>query len=161
MQVTKDKVVGFDYQLTDDEGQVLDSSQEGQPLFYLHGYEGIIPGLHAAMEGKSAGDEFKVRIPPEDAYGQRNEGLQQNVAASQFDQVEDLQIGMQFRVATEDGQQIVLRIVEIGEETVTVDGNHPLAGVPLNFEIAVREVREATPEEIQHGHVHGPGGHQH
>lgn len=161
MQVTKDKVVGFDYHLTTDDGQVLDSSREREPLFYVHGYQGIIPGLHAAMEGKSEGDEFQVRIPPEDAYGPRNEGLQQQVDADQFEQVEDLQVGMQFRVATEDGQQVVLRVVEIGDEKVTVDGNHPLAGVPLNFEIAVREVRDATPEEIQHGHAHGPGGHQH
>lgn len=161
MQIADKTVVGFDYHLTNDDGEVLDTSKDRQPLYYLHGSGGIIPGLHAKMEGHSAGDEFEVRIDPADAYGERHDGLCQDVDRSQFDEIEDLTLGMQFRVATEDGQPITLTVVEIGAETVKVDGNHPLAGVALTFRIAVREVREATEEEVQHGHVHGPGGHEH
>jgi FKBP-type peptidyl-prolyl cis-trans isomerase SlyD len=100
-------------------------------------------------------------VTPVDAYGERNEGLRQELDRSQFDDVEDLGVGMQFRVATEDDQEFVLTIVEVREDVVIVDGNHPLAGVALNFAIKVQDIREATTEEIDHGHVHGPGGHHH
>lgn len=160
MKITDKMVVAIDYVLKDDDGQVLDSSEGAEPLVYLHGVGGIIPGLEKALAGKQAGDKFQVAIASEDAYGQRNDALRQDVPREQFNELGDLAIGMQFRVETSGGP-LAVTIVEISDETVTIDGNHPLAGVNLNFAVAVREVREATDEEIQHGHAHGPDGHSH
>lgn len=162
MQITKHKVVSIDYTLTDDEGEVIDSSSGQEPLSYLHGEGTIIPGLETALEGRAAGDALKVSIPPEDGYGERNEQLQAEVARSHFDEFDDLELGMQFRVPTDagNGQQEeyhVVTVVAIGDDTVTVDGNHALAGVTLNFDVTVRDVRDATAEEIDHGHAHGEG----
>lgn len=159
MQIADNTVVSVDYVLTDDQGQVLDASK-GDPLTYLHGVGGIIPGLEQALTGKAAGDELQVSVAPEDAYGELNDALRQSVPREQFQDIDDLEIGMQFRVESSGGP-LLLRIVEIDDESVTVDGNHPLAGVNLNFSVTVREVREATEEELSHGHAHGPGGHSH
>lgn len=161
MQISKHKVVAIDYLLTNDAGEVLDRSQEGTPLMYVHGVGAIIPGLESELEGKSPGDRIEVTVLPEQAYGPRNESLQQEVDRDHFADVTDLEVGMQFRVPTQDGQDAVITVVEINDDTVTVDGNHELAGVTLNFDVSVRDVRDATEEEIAHGHVHGPGGHQH
>ena len=160
MQIEDKMVVTFDYRLTDDEGQEIDNSEGRDPLAYLHGSGAIIPGLETAMTGKKAGDSFEIRILPEDAYGERDDDLQQDVPREQFAAIDDLQEGMEFQVDTDDGP-IVITVIDIGEETVTVDGNHDLAGVTLNFAVSVREVRQATPEELEHGHAHGPGGHDH
>ena len=160
MQITKNTVVSIDYVLKDDAGQVLDSSEGAQPLAYLHGTGGIIPGLEAALAGKQVGDELQVSVAPRDAYGERNEALRQAVDREQFNGIEDLEIGMQFRVEAEGGP-LVVTIVEIGDDAVMIDGNHPLAGVNLHFSVTVRDVREATTEELEHGHAHGPGGHSH
>lgn len=160
MQISKDKVATIDYTLKNDAGQVLDTSEGGQPLAYLHGANNIIPGLESALEGQSVGDEIEVSVPPEQAYGVRNEALQQQVDRSQFQGVDDLQVGMQFRVPSNQGD-VVVRVAEIEGDTVTVDGNHALAGQTLHFKVNVKDVRDATDEEKQHGHVHGPGGHAH
>ena len=160
MQITKHKVVKIHYTLTDDDGEVIDTSEGGEPLEYLHGVGGIVPGLESVLEGKSVGDQIKVNVQPEDAYGDHNDELLHEVARSQFDGIDELELGMQFQVDTEDGP-IVVTVVEITDESVTVDGNHELAGVSLNFDVTVREIREATPEEIDHGHVHGEGCHEH
>ncbi len=160
MQIAKDTVVSIDYTLTDDEGQVLDSSEGQTPLSYLHGSGEIIPGLERELDGKRVGDQLQIVVAPEDGYGERNDDLQQEVPREQFDEIEDLDLGMQFQVESSDGP-LVITIVAIADDIVTVDGNHPLAGVNLNFDITVREVREATPEELAHGHVHGPDGHAH
>lgn len=160
MQIANDMVVAIDYKLSDDDGQVLDSSEGREPLSYLHGAGGIIPGLERELEGKAVGDELKVSVSPQDAYGERNDALQQDVPREQFDEIEDLELGMQFRVNSNAGPQVIT-IVKIADDVVTVDGNHPLAGVNLNFEVTVRDIREATAEEIEHGHAHGPGGHSH
>lgn len=160
MQVAENKVVAIDYTLKDDSGQVLDTSEGREPLSYLHGKGGIIPGLERELDGKEAGDELQVAVAPADAYGERNEALRQQVAREQFQGVDNLAIGMQFRVKT-DGDPLVVTVTEVADEVVTIDGNHPLAGVNLNFAVTVRDVREATTEEITHGHVHGPGGHAH
>ena len=160
MRIAKNTVVAIDYTLTDDDGHVLDSSDGREPLSYLHGTGGIIPGLERELDGKQAGDELKVAVTPEDGYGQRNEALRQEVPRSQFDEVENLDVGMQFRVDSNAGP-LVITVVEIVDDVVTVDGNHPLAGVNLNFAVTVREVRAATEEELAHGHAHGPGGHAH
>jgi FKBP-type peptidyl-prolyl cis-trans isomerase SlyD len=160
MRIAKDTVVAFDYTLTDDDGQVLDSSEGREPLSYLHGAGGIIPGLERELDGKQVGDQLQVAVAPEDGYGRRNEALQQEVPRDQFDGIEDLAPGMQFRVDSSVGP-MVITVVEIAEDAVTVDGNHPLAGVNLNFAVSVREVREATEEELAHGHAHGSGGDSH
>lgn len=160
MEITKDKVATIDYTLKNAEGQLLDTSEGGEPLAYLHGANNIIPGLESALEGQSAGDEIEVTVPPEQGYGIRNEALEQRVERSQFEGVDNLQVGMQFRVPSDQGD-VVVRVSEIEGDTVTVDGNHQLAGQTLHFKVNVKEVREATDEEKDHGHVHGAGGHHH
>ena len=160
MQIENNLVVSFDYTLTDNEGQVIDTSDGREPLAYLHGKGGIIPGLERELAGKTVGDELQVSVAPADGYGERNESLKQDVPRAQFDGVEELEVGMQFRVDTEGGP-MVINVMEIGDEIVTVDGNHPLAGIHLNFAVTIRDIREATSEELDHGHVHGPGGHHH
>jgi FKBP-type peptidyl-prolyl cis-trans isomerase SlyD len=159
MQITKHAVVSFDYTLSDDAGTVLDSSEGQEPLMYLHGVGGIIPGLEKALDGHAAGDNFKVSVAPEDAYGVRNDDLEAEVSRSHFEGMDDLEKGMQFQVPQESGGHQVVTVIDIAEEVVKVDANHPLAGVSLNFDVAVREVREATDEEIEHGHAHGPHTH--
>jgi FKBP-type peptidyl-prolyl cis-trans isomerase SlyD len=160
MQITKNKVATFDYTLKNDQGEVLDSSDGGHPLAYLHGVGSLIPGLEKALEGRSPGDSLQVSIPPKDAYGLRDESLRQQVSLSQFDSVDNLQIGMQFLLPSEDGDRVV-RVEEIQGNKVTIDGNHQLAGMTLHFDVTIREVRDATKAEKAHGHVHGPGGHHH
>ena len=160
MQIAKNTVVAIDYRLTDDEGQVLDSSEGRGPLSYLHGTGGIIPGLESELDGKHVGDQLQVAVAPEHGYGHRNEALRQDVPRIEFGEIKDLDVGMQFRVESDAGP-MVITIVEIAEDFVTIDGNHPLAGVNLNFAVTVREVREATDDELAHGHAHGPGGAAH
>lgn len=160
MQVAKNKVVSIDYKLTDNEGQVLDTSEGRGPLAYLHGTGGIIPGLEKELDGKQTGDEFQVSVDPSGAYGDRDEALQQQIPREKFEGVDDLQPGMQFQVNSQNGP-MVITVTDVADQVVTVDGNHPLAGVELNFDVKVREVREATPEEVAHGHAHGPGGASH
>jgi len=160
MQIAEKKVVGIHYKLTNDAGEVLDSSENAQPLLFIYGIGMLIPGLENALLGKKAGDKMQVTVQPEDGYGKRDDNLVQQVPKAQFDEAEGIQIGMQFQVETQDGA-IVVTVTEIGEENVTIDGNHPLAGMVLHFDVNVEEVREATQEELDHGHVHGPGGHEH
>ncbi|HCM76104.1 MAG TPA: peptidylprolyl isomerase [Cytophagales bacterium] len=156
MTITKDAVVSIHYTLRDDNGNVLDSSSGRDPLQYLHGRGNLIIGMEEGLEGKSHGDQLELKIAPEKGYGEKNDKLVQKVPRSAFgDQKVDA--GMQFN--TQNGQ--VVTVTEVGLEHVTVDGNHPLAGVPLNFEVEIVAVREATKDEIEHGHVHGPGGHAH
>lgn len=160
MQIAKDKVVTLDYVLTDDNGNELDRSNEGN-FAYLHGANNIIPGLENALAGKTAGDAVKVDVAPEEGYGQRNDSLTQVVTKDMFDPNAELAEGMQFHAQSPDGQHIVVTVTGINGDEVTIDGNHPLAGVNLNFDVKVVEVRDATAEELSHGHVHGPGGHDH
>ncbi len=159
MKIIKNSVVNFDYKLTDTEGNLLDSS-EGEPFAYIQGLGHIIPGLEAAMEGKSAGESFQITIEPEKAYGVYQEELIATIPKDQFDGSVEIQPGMQFN-AERDGQYYTITVVEVQGDNIVVDGNHPLAGVTLNFDINIQSVREATKEELSHGHVHGPGGHHH
>jgi FKBP-type peptidyl-prolyl cis-trans isomerase SlyD len=158
MQVALNRVVSIDYQLRDEEGELIDESAPGEPLEYLHGVGGIIPGLEKALEGRRVGDSFAIVIPPADGYGEHNPKLTQRVSRRDFGKDQELELGMRFRVQTNLGQQVVT-IIDIDGDDVTLDANHELAGVTLCFQIAVRQIREATPEEISHGHVHGPGHH--
>lgn len=151
--IEENKVVKIDYTVKDEEGQLIDTSEGKDPLAYLHGAGNIIPGLEKALEGRSEGEEFAVQIQPDDAYGQRNEALIQVVERGVFQGVEQLDVGMVFNAQGPQGN-IQVTIIAIEGDEVTIDGNHPLAGVQLQFEGVVREVREATAEEIEHGHVH-------
>ncbi len=160
MEISRNKVVTIDYTLTSDQGQVLDSSQGKAPLAYLHGAKNIVPGLENALEGKSAGEALSVSIPPEEGYGQRDPKLVGNVPKAAFGEVAQIKPGMQFEAQTNQGPR-VLTVVGVQNDHVTVDANHPLAGMTLNFAVTVREVRDATTDELAHGHVHGGDGHQH
>ena len=160
MQVSAQKVVFIHYTLTNEEGEVLDSSQGQAPLAYIHGEGNIIPGLESALLGKVAGDKVKVTIPPGGAYGERDEDLIQSVPVEAFHGVDTIEPGMQFHTETPDGVQMVT-VKSVEGDQVVLDGNHPMAGLTLNFEVEVTEVRDATAEEMEHGHVHGPGGHHH
>lgn len=157
MQVSENKVVSIHYNLTNKAGETIDSSvQRGEPLAYLHGHGNIIPGLEKELDGKSAGDKLDVTVTPENGYGERHDELMQQVPKSAFEGHEDsLQPGMQFQAQTEAGQR-VFTITAVEDEQVTVDGNHPLAGETLNFDVEVTDVRDASDEEKEHGHVHGP-----
>ncbi|MFP3853487.1 MAG: peptidylprolyl isomerase [Anaerolineales bacterium] len=158
-KIEKDKAVFIHYTLTDDEGEVLDSSEEAEPLGYLHGHGQIIPGLEKELEGHEVGDSFEVTIQAEEAYGLRNEDLVSTVPSSLFEGVDDVEVGMQFRAESDQGPQLVT-VTEVEGEEVTIDANHPLAGEQLNFEVEVKDIRPATDEELQHGHVH-TDGHSH
>lgn len=159
MNITKDRIVGIGYTLTDTENQLLDSTPGSDPLIYLHGHENIIPGLERALEGKSEGDTFKITIPAADAYGNRDERLIIQVPRDRFEGVEGVEKGMQFEAETADGSRIVT-VTGITGSTITVDGNHPLAGMDLNFDVTVMNVREASDEEIVHGHPHHAHSHE-
>lgn len=160
MQIAKDLVASIEYTLTDDAGNVIDSSVGGEPLAYLHGAGNIIPGLENALEGKKAGESLKVSIAPQDGYGEKNDGLIQVVPKEMFQGVETVEVGMQFHAQTEYGMQVIT-VAAVEGNNITVDGNHPLAGQNLNFDVKVIDVRAASQEELDHGHVHGAGGHHH
>ncbi|RKQ97085.1 FKBP-type peptidyl prolyl cis-trans isomerase /apo-metallochaperone SlyD [Kushneria sinocarnis] len=157
MQIADNTVVAFHYTLTNDAGEVLDSSEGREPLTYLHGSGNIIPGLEKELAGHNSGDQVKARVEPSEGYGEVQPSLVQDVPRDAFQGVEDIQPGMQFQAQTEGGPLLVT-VTKVEGDTVTVDGNHPLAGETLNFDVNVQEVREASSEEVEHGHVHGEGG---
>jgi FKBP-type peptidyl-prolyl cis-trans isomerase SlyD len=160
MQIAANAVVHIHYTLTDTAGQVLDSSAGGEPLAYLHGAGNIIPGLEKALEGRQAGEKLSVEVPPEQGYGVRDEALVQQVPRRAFQGVRELKPGMRFHTQGSGGPAQVM-VTAVKGDMVTVDGNHALAGQTLKFEVEITKVREATAEELMHGHVHGPGGHHH
>jgi FKBP-type peptidyl-prolyl cis-trans isomerase SlyD len=160
MKIAKNKVVAIDYTLTDPKGEVLDKSSKGQPLHYIQGAGNIIPGLEKALEGKSAGDTLKANIPHAEAYGPRDEDLLQEIPREHFSEIKDLRVGMELEAESEEGIRVIT-VTKVEDDKVTVDANHPLAGLDLTFDVTVVEVRDATAEEVSHGHVHGPGGHHH
>lgn len=154
MNIANNCVVAFHYTLTDDEGNELDSSKGKEPLAYLHGHSGIIPGLERELEGKVAGDAMKVTVQPADGYGELNPELVQAVPRAAFQGVDQIEVGMQFQAQGAGGQVQMVVVKEVSDEQVTVDANHPLAGQVLHFDVSIEGVREATEEEISHGHVH-------
>jgi FKBP-type peptidyl-prolyl cis-trans isomerase SlyD len=160
MTIAKNKVVAIEYSLTDGDGKLIDSSKDHGPLYYIQGIGNLIPGLEAKLEGRTIGDNLKVVIAPKDAYGEKQDSLRQVVPRSQFENADQIEIGMQFEVETEQGE-LVVTVVETTTDSITVDGNHPLAGVELHFDVTVKEIRDASAEELAHGHVHGQGGHHH
>ncbi|MHC4263616.1 MAG: FKBP-type peptidyl-prolyl cis-trans isomerase [Planctomycetota bacterium] len=155
-------VVSIYYTLTNDAGEVLDTNRKGgAPLAYLHGHSNIVPGLEKALTGAETGAKVVAVVTPEEGYGQPNDELFQEVPRSAFPEGMELAEGVMVHGKQPDGQPVQARIAKIGEETVTLDHNHPLAGATLHFEVTVDKIREATDEEKQHGHAHGQGGHQH
>ena len=160
MQIGERTVATFHYTLTDATGKVIDSSDGRAPLSYLHGSGNIVPGLEKEMSGKQQGDSFNVVVAPEEGYGMPNPMMIQVVPREAFQGVDTLEVGMEFQAQTPQGPMSVA-IAKIEGDEVTVDGNHPLAGQALHFAIEVTDVRDASLEELTHGHVHGPGGHHH
>lgn len=157
MQIADDFVVSIEYTLKNDEGTIIDQSQPGQPMDYLHGHRNIIPGLENALLGKSVGESVEVRIDPAEGYGEFNPALEQVVPRERFQGVDNLEVGMQFQASTEQGP-VAVRVKKVEGEEVTVDGNHPLAGQHLNFSVTVQGVREATEEEKAQSHLQQGGG---
>jgi FKBP-type peptidyl-prolyl cis-trans isomerase SlyD len=156
MQITKNKVAAIHYTLRDNKGTIIDSSDGRDPLYYIHGSGNLIIGMEEGLEGKSKGDKFQLKIAPAKGYGEKDPDMIQKVPRSAFGG-QEVKPGMKF--STNQGG--VVTVTEVGLENVTVDANHELAGVELNFDVEVMEVRNATEEEISHGHVHGAGGHHH
>lgn len=154
MQITQNTVASIEYTLKDNEGQVLDTSEGREPLTYLHGSGNLVPGLESALEGNGEGDSVSVTVEPAEGFGERDENLIQQVPKTAFEGVESIESGMRFQASDENGQGRIVTVTEVADDQVTVDANHPLAGVPLNFDVNVVEVRSASDEEIEHGHVH-------
>jgi len=159
MQIAQHTVVSIEYTLTNDEGEVLDTSKDTEPLAYIHGLGQIVAGLEAALLGRSVGDAFQIRIAADQAYGERDPELVHTAERAQFGG-DDPEIGMQVQAEGPDGAE-TLTIVAIEGDVVTLDANHPLAGIPLTFDVTVVAVRAATKQELTHGHAHGAGGHDH
>jgi FKBP-type peptidyl-prolyl cis-trans isomerase SlyD len=160
MQIADRCIASFHYTLTDSTGEVIDSSEGREPLAYLHGAHNIVPGLEKAMAGHKTGDKFEVEVSPAEGYGEHIERLVQTLPRAAFHGVDPIQPGMQFTAQGNRGPMNVT-VTSVSDEEVTVDGNHPLAGQKLHFAIEVTDVREASVEEVLHGHVHGAGGHEH
>jgi FKBP-type peptidyl-prolyl cis-trans isomerase SlyD len=160
MSITQDQVVSIHYTLKDDEGTVIDRSAEGEPLAYLHGHGNLIPGLERELTGRNTGDRLQVRIAPADAYGEYDRALVQQVPRGALQGIANVSVGMRLQAQTSAGTRAVT-VTGISGDMVTLDGNHPLAGKSLNFEVEVTGMRAATTEELSHGHVHGAGGHHH
>jgi FKBP-type peptidyl-prolyl cis-trans isomerase SlyD len=158
--IADQKVVSLNYTVKDNEGEVVDSSEGAAPLVYLHGQGNIIPGLEAALVGKAPGEEFDVTVEPADAYGEYNEEILQVVPRKVFEGIESIETGMIFTAQAQNGP-VQLTVTKVDGDDITVDPNHPLSGKILHFSGSVIEVREATEEELSHGHIHGEGGHQH
>lgn len=157
MQIADNRAVSIDYTLRNEAGDILDSSEGAQPLVYLHGAANIIPGLEQALTGKQAGDSLQVSVEPQDAYGEYQAEMVATIGRNMFEGVDQLEVGMQFHASAPDGGMQVVTVRQIDGDDVTIDGNHPLAGQRLHFDVEVVEVREATADELEHGHIHGEG----
>jgi FKBP-type peptidyl-prolyl cis-trans isomerase SlyD len=160
VEITADRVVTIHYTLKDDHGAVLDSSSGGEPLAYIQGHGNLVSGLEKALEGKQDGNTLAVVVAPSDGYGTRDEKLIQRVPKRALQGAGEIKKGMQFQARTDDGMRLFTVSAVVGD-MVTLDGNHPLADQTLHFDVQVVGVREATSEELEHGHVHGAGGHHH
>jgi FKBP-type peptidyl-prolyl cis-trans isomerase SlyD len=160
MSISQDQVVSIHYTLRDDAGEIIDRSAAGEPLSYLHGHGNLIPGLERELTGRNPGDRLQVKIAPTDGYGEYEPGLVQRVPRRALKGVGDPRVGMRLQAQTPQGPRAVT-VTQVSGDIVTLDGNHPLAGKNLNFEVEVAAVRPATEEELAHGHVHGAGGHHH
>jgi FKBP-type peptidyl-prolyl cis-trans isomerase SlyD len=158
MSITQDQVVTLHYTLRDDAGEIIDSSPDGEPLAYLHGHGNLVPGLERELSGKRAGDKLQVTVLPADGYGEYDQALVQRVPRRALKGIANLRVGMRLQAQAGHGAHAVT-VTQITGDMVTLDGNHPLAGKNLHFQVEVAEVRAATDAELSHGHVHGRGGH--
>ncbi len=156
MSIANQKVVTMDFKVSDTKGQVLDSSEGSEPLVYVHGANNIIPGLEKALEGKTVGDQVNVEIIAAEAYGEYHDQMVQEIPMEAFEGVEKVEPGMAFHAESPEGHPIQIIVTDVEGDKVTVDGNHPLAGKDLVFDVTVKDVRDATADELEHGHVHGP-----
>lgn len=154
MKITAKHVASFHYTLKNDEEKIIDSSLNSEPLSYLHGAQNIVPGLEKALEGKSVGDKLSVSVNPEEGYGEYDDKLKQELPRSMFSGVDTLEVGMEFHAETQHGQQVV-SISKVEGDTITVDGNHPLAGQTLHFDVEVTDICKASDEELEQGHALG------
>ena len=159
MTIQDGKVVGLAYLLKDSKGRVLDRSDSKDPFTYLHGAGQIVPGLESALGGLEIGDKKSVVVAPAEGYGELDPNLKVTVSRSRFPHEAELEAGMQFESTLADGQEVVFTVEGIQGDQVQLDGNHPLAGHTLHFEVEVLAIRDATPEEVSHGHAHDPDGH--
>jgi len=159
--VNDGQVVSVAYVLKDDSGQILDQAEKATPFAYLHGYQQIVPGLEKALSGKAPGDKLTVKVAPAEGYGEYQQSLMVNVARNQFPDSMNLAPGMKVQGRAAEGGAMFFVITALEGSQVTLDGNHPFAGVTLNFDVEVLDVRAATKEELEHQHVHGPDGHHH
>lgn len=155
--IIDNKVVILHYAVSDSDDTLIDSSYDHSPLSVIQGSHYLIPGLEAALVGHKAGDKFEVSVSAENAYGQREDGFVQTVPKDMFGGIEDLEVGSQLRATTDEGEQTVI-VIDVQDDAITVDGNHPLAGIDLKFDVEILEVRDATAEELAHGHVHSEDG---
>jgi len=159
--IKKDMVVSIKYRLTNNSGEVLDEADSSDPFSYLHGHQQVIPGMENGLAGLKKGDKTKLTITPDEGYGEINEQLKLTLKREMFPKDFPLEAGTQFQADLGNGRSSVFTVLEVKEKEVSVDGNHPLAGETLNFDIEVLEVRKATKEELEHGHAHGGDGHHH
>lgn len=157
MKITKNTVITMHYTVSDSDDTLIDSSYDHDPLAMIQGTGYMIKGLETALEGHTKGDKFEVKVAADDAYGQRHDGFVQTMPIDAFAGIDDLQVGSQLRATTDEGEQTVI-VVNITDDKITVDGNHPLSGMDLKFEVDILDVRSATNEELSHGHVHATGG---
>lgn len=153
MIISENKVVSINYTVKTENGEIIDSTEGKEPLSYIHGKGYILPGVEDALEGKEAGDSISIEVKPEDGYGYYYDELVFKVDKEKFSKIDNLEIGTQVQMSTENGPAIFL-VTEITDDMVTIDGNHPLAGKTLFFDISVAGVRDATKEELDHGHIH-------
>jgi len=161
MKIGKDKVVLMHYTLKNDAGDVIDSSDGGDPLPFLQGHGNIIPGLESALEGSKEGDKLDVSIKPEEAYGERMKDAIQEIPKSALKGIDEVKVGMQLQSQDQDGNPFLVTVTKIEDDKITVDANHPLAGQTLHFSVSIESVRKAEAEELSHGHVHTDGHHHH
>jgi len=160
MPIAQNSVVTIHYTLKDDSGEVIDSSRDSDPIAYLHGHGNLVPGLERELEGKNTGDKVVVSVTPEQGYGEYDKSLVQQVPRRALQGIANVKVGMRLQAQTPQGPRAVV-VTRLVGDMVTIDGNHPLAGKNLNFDVEITDVREATEEELEHGHVHGAGGHHH
>lgn len=161
MSVGMNKVITFNYILKDEEGTLLDSSSNKEPMAFLSGSKQIIPKLEEVLNGMIIGSKKSVKVSAADAYGEYSEDAIQKIKKDQFPEEAKIEVGMTYLANSPDGKQMPFLVSEINDQDITIDFNHPLAGKNLEFDVELLDVRDATPEEIQHGHVHGAGGHHH
>jgi len=160
-KISKNSVVTFHYTLHDSDGTKIESSKGKDPLSYLHGHSQIVAGLERELSGKAVGDKLKVSVDAANGYGEHNKGLIMEVPRDKFPKAAKLEVGAIFKIGPDAKNSSVVQVTAVSDKSVTLDGNHPLAGVDLVFDVEIVGIRAATKEELEHGHAHGAGGHKH